>query len=807
MKSLFPLLTILILIVPLQSQTLLPVWQNPLPTGADHNDLAIFSTSNFLLAGNGGAITRTSDGGSSWEVTYASPEERNITAVSFPSPLIGYACGSEGMILKTTDGGASWSAQLSGVTGSLWGVNFVTNDTGYIAGASGTVLKTVDGGATWTSINYGTVTHYLITFISSSTGFLGSTSSTTGRLVKTTDAGATWTDISSLLAGNSGAVRSITFKDALTGLVSTASGLIYRTTDGGISWNQVFTIGSTTTIIYKTAFADGGFAFASTTTGRIVRSTDDGLNWTIVQLDSRKGLYSLGASGGRVIAAGDAGTIFSSTDNGLTFQPLMNAASQEQLQRISFPTALTGYAVGGSIASGNTFGDLLKTTNGGLNWNKLAFSTPTRIYSVCFVNELTGYIGSEGPTGLYKTTDGGLNWTPLNTGTGVSTSIIYDIDFLDANTGYAAYASGQIAKTTNGGDTWTALPAGFGSAACYDIYIVSPSVIFALGPGGRISKSIDGGSTFAQMPTLGTSTLYSMHFFSPDTGYVVGSSGKIWKTTDGATFTEITSPVTTTIYVIRFVNRQLGWFGASGGDIYFTRNGGETWNRYHALLGPSQSTRDIQSVDGKIWIAGTDGMILKTNADPTIPVELTSFTAQYTGGTVTLNWVTATETNNAGFEVERNSCSPESSNWLSLGFVAGNGTTTERNIYTFTDRPETGSNIYYRLKQKDLDGSFTYSQVIMINSAVIETFSLARNFPNPFNPVTVIEFSLPEQSEITLMVYDILGNQVATLASGRYQAGRYTITFDGTNYPSGVYIYKLSHGKGQTITRKMTLLK
>ncbi|MCK6614130.1 MAG: YCF48-related protein [Ignavibacteriaceae bacterium] len=807
MKTLFPFITFLILTVTIHTQMFPPVWQNPLPTGADHNDLVMFSASNFLLAGNGGAITRTTNGGTGWIVTNADTLERNITAVSFPSSLIGYACGSEGMILKTTDGGATWSEQASGVTGSLWGINFVNNDTGYIAGASGTILKTMDGGATWVSINYGTVTHYLITFISPSTGFLGSTSATTGRLVKTTDAGTTWSDISSLLAGNSGAVRSITFKDALTGLVSTASGLIYRTSDGGTTWTQVFTIGSTTTIIYKTAFADGGFAFASTTTGRIIRSTDDGVTWSIVQTDSRKSLYSLGASGNRVIAAGDAGTILTSTDNGQTFQPLMNAASQEQLQRISFPTAQTGYAVGGSIASGNTFGNLLKTTDGGMTWNKLSFSTTTRIYSVCFLNEQTGYIGSEGPTGLYKTTDGGLNWTALNTGTGVATSIIYDIDFLDANTGFAAYASGQIAKTTDGGSTWSALPAGFGSAACYDIYIASPSVIFALGPGGRISKSVDGGSTFAQMPTLGTTTLYSMHFFNPDTGFVVGSSGKIWKTTNGTNFTEITSPVATTIYVVRFVNRQLGWFGASGGDIYFTLDGGETWNRYPALLGSSQSTRDIQFAEGKMWIAGTDGMILKTNADPTIPVELTSFTAHYTGGTVTLTWVTATETNNAGFEIERSIQSPENGSWHSAGFVPGAGTSTERNIYTFTDQPESDGSVYYRLKQKDLDGSYTYSQVIMINTGAVESFSLGQNYPNPFNPVTMIEFALAAQSEITLKIYDILGKEIATLASGNYQAGRYTIPFDGTNYASGVYIYKLSYGKGQTITKKMTLLK
>ncbi|QOJ30079.1 MAG: T9SS type A sorting domain-containing protein [Ignavibacteriales bacterium] len=86
-------------------------------------------------------------------------------------------------------------------------------------------------------------------------------------------------------------------------------------------------------------------------------------------------------------------------------------------------------------------------------------------------------------------------------------------------------------------------------------------------------------------------------------------------------------------------------------------------------------------------------------------------------------------------------------------------------------------------------------------------YSLNQNYPNPFNPITEIEFALPEQSDITLKVYDILGKEIATLATGSYSAGRYTVPFDGTSHASGVYIYKLSYGKGQSITRKMTLLK
>lgn len=88
-----------------------------------------------------------------------------------------------------------------------------------------------------------------------------------------------------------------------------------------------------------------------------------------------------------------------------------------------------------------------------------------------------------------------------------------------------------------------------------------------------------------------------------------------------------------------------------------------------------------------------------------------------------------------------------------------------------------------------------------------EKFTLLSNYPNPFNPSTAIDFTLAERSDITLTVYDLFGREIAVLASGSYSAGSYTVSFDGSNLSSGVYIYKLSNGKGQNITRKMTLLK
>lgn len=796
-------------------------WQNPKPTGADHNFALILSPSDYMLFGNGGAVSRSSNGGEAWMTLYIDSLSRNINAASFPTASTGYAAGTSGMIMKTTDGGLTWNYQVSNTTQTIWGIFFLNADTGFAATGGGGVLKTYDGGNTWTAGSYGTVTNYCIYFLNSSTGFLGSSSATTGRLVKTTDGGTSWTDISSLLTGNSGTVRSISFVNSSTGFVSTSSGLIYKTTDAGLSWTQVFTIGSTTTIIYNLAFGDPQNGLAATTLGRVVRTTDGGATWSIVQLTTAKGLYSVAALGSGAVMAGDAGTIYTTADFGATFVKRTNAPSQEQLQRASFPSATTGYVVGGSISTGNSFGDVLKTTDGGATWVKTSFTSSTRVYSVCFLTEQLGYVGVEGPTGLHKTTDGGATWAALNTGTGVSTSIIYDIDMTESGVGYAAYASGHIAKTTNGGDTWTALPAGWSGAACYDIFIVNPSVIYALGPGGRISKSVDGGATFGQLPSLGTTTLYSMHFFSPDTGFVVGSSGKILRTTDGGgTFSEITSPVTTTIYVVRFLNRQTGWFGASGGDVYYTLDGGATWTKSRIRIGSSQSTRDIQFKDGILWLVGTDGMIMRGYADPLIPVELTSFTASVNGNDVILKWTTATETNNLRFDVER--AEGNGGNWRQIGVVEGRGNTVTPQAYNFVDANIATGSYSYRLKQVDYDGSFTYSKTLNVEAEIPAEFSLGNNYPNPFNPSTVIKYSLPMINDqkspikVTLKVFDILGREVASLVNGEQEPGSYQVEFNtsGINTPgygSGVYYYQLraevSSGRSFVATKKMLLVK
>ena len=192
-----------------------------------------------------------------------------------------------------------------------------------------------------------------------------------------------------------------------------------------------------------------------------------------------------------------------------------------------------------------------------------------------------------------------------------------------------------------------------------------------------------------------------------------------------------------------------------------------------------------------------------------LPVELTSFTASVRNNSVLLNWTTATELNNFGFEIERmvQTSTPYSLNkWERIGFIAGSGNSNSPKEYSFTDGSlNGGSKFKYRLKQIDNDGTFSYSDEI--NVEVIPTkFELSQNFPNPFNPSTTISFSIPNEELVSLKVYNSLGEEVVELINETKQAGNYEINFNASGLSSGIYFYKIQAGSF-TQTKKMTILK
>jgi hypothetical protein len=190
-----------------------------------------------------------------------------------------------------------------------------------------------------------------------------------------------------------------------------------------------------------------------------------------------------------------------------------------------------------------------------------------------------------------------------------------------------------------------------------------------------------------------------------------------------------------------------------------------------------------------------------------VPVEMTSFTGNVTNNIVNLNWATASETNNKGFEVQRSS---DNSQYATVAFVAGKGTTTATSNYSYSDNATSGK-YSYRLKQIDFDGSSSYSNSVEVD-VVPSSFSLDQNFPNPFNPSTMISFNLPSDSKVSLVVYNATGQVVKELVNGNVSAGYNQISFNASELTSGIYFYSLKAfsadgSQNFASTKKMILLK
>ena len=190
--------------------------------------------------------------------------------------------------------------------------------------------------------------------------------------------------------------------------------------------------------------------------------------------------------------------------------------------------------------------------------------------------------------------------------------------------------------------------------------------------------------------------------------------------------------------------------------------------------------------------------------NPPLPVELAFFAGAVNGNNIELRWRTETEVNNYGFDIER---TKDNADWLTIGFVEGHGNSNSPKLYNFVDFDINQSGTYYyRLKQIDNDGTYEYSDVVRVEVGVPDNFYLSQNYPNPFNPSTRIDFTLPEKKLVSLRIYNPLGELVDELVNEVKEAGSYSVTFDASKLPSGVYIYRLQTSSF-TDNKKMTLLK
>lgn len=415
---------------------------------------------------------------------------------------------------------------------------------------------------------------------------------------------------------------------------------------------------------------------------------------------------------------------------------------------------------------------------------------------------------------IYKTTNDGVNWIlTLDEGQMSYFGIPMTQDPSNPNDIYTM-TNTNFKKSSDFGDTWTTIASNFGpaSAPC-DIEVFPDTSIILIGDNGTgIFKSIDYGLTWSQKYfTGGEIPTVSVDFTHPGTAWATkwSGGGGLLKSTDyGETwnlqpgFTGINmwgvnvQPSDGNIVIVNSYSTSPG--------SWRSVNGGATWTPINI---PS-SGYQVVSVDSMIQFAAQGNGFYKLDAPWFVPVELTSFSAQLFNKDILLNWSTATELNNQGFEIEH---SVDNENFTQIGFVPGFGTTTEMKTYSFTVSDASAGFNYFRLRQIDFDGTETIYNSVEIDGPVPNKFELNQNHPNPFNPSTTISFSLPVEANITIKLFNMLGQQVAKIAEDDFQAGNHNIEFNAVDLSSGAYIYTLEanglNGSAFTSTKKMILLK
>ena len=493
--------------------------------------------------------------------------------------------------------------------------------------------------------------------------------------------------------------------------------------------------------------------------------------------------------------------------------------------------------VWGEIDFLNGNGGFFKTTDGGNNWLVDTLPNIDFTTSIQSFNASTAYYSTRNYSNIYrilKTTDGGITWAPQSSAFN-NNNFINFIHFFDENNGCVVGDPSslylEIYTTTNAGEIWnrvpnTNIPISLSNSE-YGLYrshtILSNTiwvpVAFNNANQFRIFKSTNSGYNWSvtdPIPTSSNSLLpNSTAFHSQLEGLMIlskflinNSDYKIIRTTDGgSTWQDVnfSLPIKPAfiwcvpgIPQAYIVTAPLDNPGSA-----YTLDGGNTWslidNSFDLCLPKFTSPSNGVAAS---WGLNDMATIYKWSGPP-LPVELTSFTATSNGKEIILNWSTASELNNLGFEIQR---SFEGSEFATVGVVYGKGTTTERRDYSYSDKNLVDGKYFYRLKQIDYIGSYEYSDVLEVDYKGFNSYLLEQNYPNPFNPITKIGFGVQNKSAVKISVLNSIGAEVAVVLNEERELGYHQVEFNAANLPSGVYFYRLQAGEFIQ-TKKMILLK
>lgn len=683
-----------------------------------------------------------------WQVKNPTPQT-DLRSVYFFNTNTGIVCGAGGLIYKTTNAGYSWIQKTSPTSRKLNSMWFYNSTSGVAVGDTGTVIYTTDSGENWSLQS--PVTNYDLRKLFFYDNFNVIVVCSGGRILKSSDSGTSW----SLINLNVSDLFEID-KSLNTLYIGSTNSKFLKSTDVGTSW-QVVTPGVSNSYIFQVHFVSSDTAFMYTNNYVYYKTTNSGVSWNQIS-----GLYApqyANYSDTRFgIGVSNSGATYKTTNGGNYWQEIGPSNLQGSYVYSLFildTNNLYGAGYGGRVIHhGNGFSNIWDIIGGSANDCR----------DVSFLNSQKGFITAEEEQ-FWTTTDGGNKWNIQglcnnNYFESPRTFIrsVYCKDsltvFRTRGDGYAGHGNtGKIEVSINGGNTW-----GVSLSQIYgEFYKIDGAGNSILCAAGIIIRN--DGSGWYDYLSVSQTNLTDFHFINENTGIIIGyqyssQPRKIYSTSNnGANWNE--QSVGRYLNCVYLRNSGVGLIGCDTGRVLRTTDFGANWTLYS-----TSTTRDINSIymlsDNTVWAVGDNGaMLYSINSG--------------------LNW-----TNAAAY------------------------TSNRLNKIKFFDQYTGFALGYNGTVLKTTDGGLTF--VHIGSNEIPSKYHIEQNYPNPFNPVTRIDFSIPENGNIKIEIFDAAGKLIEILADKEFNAGFHSIEWNGSNVSSGIYFYRIST-KQFTETKKMMLLK
>ena len=650
----------------------------------------------------------------------------------------------------------------------------------YAGTSANLILKSTNNGESWSSFHTD-LTPCFYSIVVTSTGTLFAAGTYTGHIFKSINNGESW----EVVREGNGITFSLAVNDQDHIYATSRGGGVFCSTDNGDSWvemnNGLNNLNAEQIVIDLI-----GHIFVGTRGGGIFRSIDNGANWVEVN----NGLEDLTITclsvntTGHIFAGTRYAGVFRSIDDGDSWQHISQGLTEELINNIYIDNS-------GNIYAG-TFDGIFQSADNGDNWTLMNCPGMDIVRVMSFL-KTGGFMFAGTRNGIFKSADGGNNWIRNEDLTTKCTIWSMAKDY-DGNV-YAGTSVGNVFKSTDKGESWTNISVGINAPeGIYTITANSEGKLFAALCGRGIIFRSDNGLSWERTTEL--EGLARSIIYDESSGYLfAGSTQNCYRSLDYGETWELILPGVGICCLFLDSNGSL-FAGDFGGTIYRSSNNGDDWSSF-ATGGAAKIKSITENSSGDLFIAQPGSGVFKSNDNGENWVEINNGLENVNTYSVVINGSNELFTCVIGVGVYK------SSNWGDSWELVNEGLTDYNAQFLLLDDDD----FIYVGTEFNVFRSIQPTTGIQENENILQdNYVLTQNYPNPFNPTTHISYSICEESLVQLKVFDILGREISTLVNDKKSPGNYNVLFDGNDFPSGVYFYRIQAGNFY-LTKKMMLIR